>query len=127
MAWVAMAIGVAAWAIGEAIWTHYELVLGEVPFPSVADGFFLIFPVGACGPAAVPSEYAGPFRGRVFLDGLIVAGSLFLVSWVTIPAPIYAAEATDRLLFVVAGLPRLRCGRPHPAAVVLVRSVRSIG
>ena len=43
------------WAIGEAIWTHYELVLGEVPFPSVADGFFPDLPGrGVRGPAAVP-------------------------------------------------------------------------
>ena len=124
MAWVAMAIGVAAWAIGEAIWTHYELVLGEVPFPSVADGFFLLFPVGACVALLLfPSEYAGPFRGRVFLDGLIVAGSLFLVSWVTILGPIYAAEATDRLLFVVSlAYPVSDVVVLTLAAVVLVRS-----
>ena len=124
MAWVAMAIGVAAWTIGEAIWTHYELVLGEVPFPSVADGFFLIFPVGACAALLLfPSEYAGPFRGRVFLDGLIVAGSLFLVSWVTILGPIYAAEATDRLLFVVSlAYPVSDVVVLTLAAVVLVRS-----
>ena len=124
LAWVAMAIGVAAWAIGEAIWTHYELVLGEVPFPSVADGFFLIFPVGACAALLLfPSEYAGPFRGRVFLDGLIVAGSLFLVSWVTILGPIYAAEATDRLLFVVSlAYPVSDVVVLTLAAVVLVRS-----
>lgn len=124
LAWVAMAIGVAAWAIGEAIWTHYELVLGEVPFPSVVDGFFLIFPVGACAALLLfPSEYAGPFRGRVFLDGLIVAGSLFLVSWVTILGPIYAAEATDRLLFVVSlAYPVSDVVVLTLAAVVLVRS-----
>jgi len=31
-----------------------------------------------------PAERSGQFRGRMLLDGLIVAGSLFLVSWVTI-------------------------------------------
>lgn len=123
-AWVAMAIGVAAWAIGEAIWTHYELVLDEVPFPSVADGFFLIFPVGACAALLLfPSEYAGPFRGRVFLDGLIVAGSLFLVSWVTVLGPIYTADSTDRLLFVVSlAYPVFDVVVLTLAAVVLVRS-----
>ncbi len=124
MAWVAMAIGVAAWAIGEAIWTHYELVLDEVPFPSVADGFFLIFPVGACAALLLfPSEYAGPFRGRVFLDGLIVAGSLFLVSWVTVLGPVYTADSTDRLLFVVSlAYPVFDVVVLTLAAVVLVRS-----
>lgn len=103
MAWVAMTVGVAAWAIGEAIWTHYELVLNEVPFPSLADAFFLAFPVGACAALLLfPSEHSGSFRGRVFLDGLIVAGSLFLVSWVTILGPLYNAGGTNRLLLAVA-------------------------
>ena len=124
MAWAAMAVGVAAWAVGELIWTNYELVLDEVPFPSVADGFFLVFPLGACVALLLfPSEYAGPFRGRVFLDGLIVAGSLFLVSWVTILGPIYSIESTDRLLFVVSlAYPVSDVVVLTLAAVVLVRS-----
>ena len=59
----------------------------------------------------------------MFLDGLIVAGSLFLVSWVTILGPIYAAEATDRLLFVVSlAYPVSDVVVLTLAAVVLVRS-----
>jgi hypothetical protein len=36
--WGTMAMGLAFWTVGEAIWTFYELVLQqEVPYPSVAD------------------------------------------------------------------------------------------
>lgn len=124
MSWVAMAAALTAWGIGEAIWTYYELVLDRVPFPSVADAAYLMFPVGACVALLLfPSEHAGPFRGRVFLDGLIVAGSLFLVSWVTILAPLYAAGGTDQLGFVVSlAYPVSDVVVLTLAAVVLVRS-----
>lgn len=29
------------WALGDILWGYYELVLGEVPFPSIADIFYL--------------------------------------------------------------------------------------
>jgi diguanylate cyclase (GGDEF)-like protein len=124
LAWVAMTVGLVAWGIGEAIWTHYELVLEQVPFPSVADAAFLVFPIGA-GAALVlfPSENSGSFRGRVLLDGLIVAGSLFLVSWVTILSPLYTAGGTDQLEFVVSlAYPVSDVVVLTLAAVVLVRA-----
>src|SRR5438270_7576830 len=45
-AWRWMAGGTGAWAVGELIWTTYEVVLGrDSPFPSFADAGFLLFPV----------------------------------------------------------------------------------
>lgn len=124
LAWTAMTVGVVAWGIGEAIWTHYELVLNQVPFPSLADAAFLVFPVGACAALLLfPSENTQSFRSRVFLDGLIVAGSLFLVSWVTILGPLYTAGGTDPLGFVVSlAYPVSDVVVLTLAAVVLVRA-----
>ncbi len=124
LAWAAMTVGVVAWGIGEAIWTHYELVLNEVPFPSVADAAFLVFPVGACAALLLfPSENSRSWQSRVFLDGLIVAGSLFLVSWVTILGPLYAAGGTDPLGFVFSlAYPVSDVVVLTLAAVVLVRA-----
>jgi len=40
--WLLIGLGMIAWAVGEAIWSDYEVVQGrEVPFPSLADAFFL--------------------------------------------------------------------------------------
>ncbi len=39
--WRAMTAGLLGWAIGEVIWSYYELVLGyeQSPYPSLADAF----------------------------------------------------------------------------------------
>src|SRR5689334_12079255 len=46
--WAARSAACARWAVGEAIWTVYEVGLHRAtPFPSLADVGFLAFPVGA--------------------------------------------------------------------------------
>lgn len=101
-AWVAMTIGMAGWALGEVLWAYYELALDETPFPSVADAAYLVMPVGFCvGLLLFPADTAQS-RGRMLLDGVIVAGSLFLVSWVTILSPMYAAGADSALAMIIS-------------------------
>ncbi len=124
LAWLALTFGLVAWATGQAIWTYYEVVLKEEPFPSPADAAFLLFPVASCVALLIlPGDDAGPFRGRALLDGLIVAGSLFVVGWVTILGPVYSAGETDRLALAVAlAYPLSDVVVLTMAAVVLVRS-----
>lgn len=124
LAWLALTFGLAAWAIGEAIWTYHEVVLKQEPFPSAADAAFLLFPVASCVALLVlPGDDAGPFRGRALLDGLIVAASLFVVGWVTILGPVYSAGETDRLALAVAmAYPLSDVVVLTMAAVVLVRA-----
>jgi diguanylate cyclase (GGDEF)-like protein len=86
-AWRWLSIGTGAWAAGQLVWSYYEVVLGqEVPFPSLADVGFLLFPVAAAVGLVTwlgsqSSELAA--RGRDLLDGMIIAGSLLVLSWVT--------------------------------------------
>lgn len=102
-AWIAMAIGLLGWAIGDMLWAYYELALDEVPFPSIADAAYLVMPVGFCLALLLfPGERSGQSRGRMLLDGLIVAGSLFLVSWVTILNSLYQTGADTRLALVIS-------------------------
>lgn len=102
-AWTAMAVGCGGWVVGELIWTYYEGVVHQNPFPSLADAAFLLFPVGACAALLLfPDDYSNLSLGRVFLDGLIVAGSLFVVSWVTVLGRLSEASDPDRLDFVVS-------------------------
>jgi hypothetical protein len=43
MVWLCFTIGLFLWFVGEAMWMGYALILGvEIPYPSVADAFWLI-------------------------------------------------------------------------------------
>ncbi|MBP1818684.1 diguanylate cyclase [Mycobacterium sp. OAE908] len=103
--WRAMAFGLFAWAIGESIWGYYEVVLRyeQSPSPSLADVFYLMYPVGA-GVAVVLLSTAGTNRWRVrlILDGVIVAASLFLVSWVSVIEGVFHAGGDSHLALAVS-------------------------
>jgi diguanylate cyclase (GGDEF)-like protein len=100
-----MTAGLIGWAVGEAIWGYYEVVLRyeQAPYPSVADAFYLLYPVGA-GVAVVllSTGKSGRSRVRLILDGLIVAGSLFLVAWVTVIESVFHAGGDTHLALAVS-------------------------
>ncbi len=86
VSWALVAAATGCWALGEALWSYYELVASrQTPFPSLADGGFLLFSVLAVIAMMLwPTDWGRTERRwRGFLDGLLVAGSLFIVSWVT--------------------------------------------
>ena len=92
VAWLLIAASALTWSIGEAVWSYYELWLGQqIPFPSPADAGFL----GAVPLAAAAIALFAPARRRPVirlanvLDGLIIGGSLLAVSWLTILETIY--------------------------------------
>lgn len=100
--WTAMTIGMTGWALGEMLWAYYELALEEPPFPSLADAAYLVMPLGFCvGLLLFPAD-SGQSRVRTLLDGVIVAGSLFLVSWVTILSAIYSAGPESMSAMIVS-------------------------
>jgi diguanylate cyclase (GGDEF)-like protein len=101
--WYALGAGCASWAVGQAIWSWYEVVLGQdTPFPSVADLGFLGFPLAAgIGLALYPT---GALRGdssRRLLDGLTVATAFGLVSWATALGAVVREGAEDLLTSLV--------------------------
>lgn len=124
LAWVSLSVGLAGWALGAAIWAFYELKLHELPFPTIADAGYLLLPVGAClAMLLLPSDYSGQARVRMLLDGVIVAGSLFVISWIIVLSPIYAAGADSQLAFFVSvAYPASDVVVLTVAAVVLVRA-----
>ena len=96
LSWAFLGAGSAAWAVGEALWSYYELLLGQdTPFPSWADAGFLLFPAFALvGLLTRPSSaFAGQGRIRVALDALLVSASLVVISWVTALGEVYRAGA----------------------------------
>lgn len=126
MAWVALAAGLASWLVGDAIWAIYELRLDvEVPFPSLADVGYLLFYVFTLFVLVIlPTGNAGATLARLFLDGLLLAVSLFALAWVSGLDAVIAAGGTDPFsfglsffypladlaLFTMAGLMLLRAG-----------------
>src|SRR3954449_517327 len=103
--WLLIAGATAGWGIGEAIWCYYELLVGrDTPFPSLADVGFLVFPVlGLAGLLVRPSAaFAGQGRIRVALDAVLVAASLFVVSWGTALGEVYRAGADSTFAAIVS-------------------------
>jgi signal transduction histidine kinase len=97
--WALLGAGMLAWALGQAIWTVEEVILRiAIPSPSISDLCYL---------AAIPLEVAavltfpftpGRFRAvvRMLLDGLLIATSIFLVSYlVVLQQVIQASHASN--------------------------------
>ena len=96
--WKLLGFSALSWGSGQAAWTWYETVLGrEVPFPSLADVGYLAAP-----PLAAAALISLPFaaqslvgRLRQVLDGLMIAASLLLASWVMVLSPLFRAGGDD--------------------------------
>jgi diguanylate cyclase (GGDEF)-like protein len=104
LAWAALAAALLSWFVGDAIWATYELGLGvEVPFPSSADvGYLFYYVCTIVVLLALPLGNARATMARLFLDGLLVAGSLFVLAWVAgLDDLVYAGRA-DAFSFVVS-------------------------
>jgi len=103
--WFLLGASAASWALGQVVWSYYEVVAGrEVPFPSLADlGYLLAVPLAA---AALLTHAATPERGtaqtRRVLDGLIIATAVLAVSWQTVLAPLFRAASGSVLEQVLA-------------------------
>ncbi|MDF2741119.1 MAG: Signaling protein ykoW, partial [Actinomycetia bacterium] len=98
--WRLMGASALSWASGQAAWTWYETVLGrDVPFPSLADvGYLAAPPLAAAALMSLP--FAAPSlagRLRQVLDGLMIAASLLLASWVMVLRPLFRSGG-DNLL-----------------------------
>jgi diguanylate cyclase (GGDEF)-like protein len=103
--WLFLSAGTGAWAVGEIVWSYYELIANrQTPFPSVADAGFLLFPVlAAIGLLQWPSAVLrGGARWRTLLDGVLVAGSLFVLSWVTTLGATVKAGGTTGFSYAVS-------------------------
>src|SRR5207248_7337058 len=103
VAWALLGSGAAAWAIGEGIWSYFELIRGQqVPFPSLADaGYLAAVPLVVAGIAAFPGRHRTASRAAFLLDGAIIAGALLIISWSTLLGTLYRAASTATLSTVL--------------------------
>jgi diguanylate cyclase (GGDEF)-like protein len=103
--WLLLSAATGSWALGEVAWSYFELLAGrETPFPSVADAGFLLF-AGLAAAALLlwPSAALnGGARWRALLDGVLVAGSLFIISWVSALGTVVHGVADSAFAFAVS-------------------------
>jgi diguanylate cyclase (GGDEF)-like protein/PAS domain S-box-containing protein len=93
-----------AWAIGQTLWTVYEVLLQQAPFPSWADvGFLGFVPLAVAATLLLP-EVPTDRRARIrlALDGLLVAGALLFLTWSTLLGPLYYASGHGPLAGAIA-------------------------
>lgn len=83
--WLALVTGLVGWAAGEIIWAVYDVrpESDHAANPAATEIVLLLYPVGAMASLVLLSRLSrlDNFR-RLVLDGLIVATSLFVISWV---------------------------------------------
>ncbi|MGE0058696.1 MAG: diguanylate cyclase [Dehalococcoidia bacterium] len=96
--WLLIALGCLSWGAGEAIWSFYEIVLGQAgPFPSWADVAYLgSVPLLLAGILVLTEPPTQSARLRRGLDSLAVVTAAGALSWHFVIGPIYdASDATD--------------------------------
>ncbi|WP_432841301.1 putative bifunctional diguanylate cyclase/phosphodiesterase [Dactylosporangium sp. CA-092794] len=106
-----MGAGTLGWTIGQSIWSWYQLFRADaLPSPSLADAGYLTLPVFAL-PAIVSLAAARPPHGAprrrpgqlvMVLDGLIVVGALFVLTWATSLGSVARAGAATPFAYSVA-------------------------
>ncbi len=103
--WRLLGIAALSWSAGQMVWTYYESVLGqEVPFPSLADvGYLGLPPFAAAALLSLPLSAPGlAGRVRTLLDGLMVAASLLLCSWIIVLGPVIRSGSDSFLAQLIS-------------------------
>ena len=75
--WALIGLGLLAWVIGDLYWEFAFADLDEVPFPSVADAFYLtLYPLVYAGLVLLLKSRLEDIRADLWLDGLIAGLSI---------------------------------------------------
>ncbi len=127
-AWLYLGLGVATGAIGEILWTVYDLWLGYTPYPGLPDVFYL---AGYVGIAAGALLFASENRGRretvrIVLDGLLIAAALLAVlQYFVLESIIAAGDVTSIETLVTLAYPVVDIIIGAAAFVVVVNGART--
>src|SRR5919107_3625842 len=107
-----LALGMAGWGVGQVIWSYNQLFVGRpLPSPSLADAGYLSLAVPAllalislAGRRTTAAQIMRrrPSRVVLVLDGLILVGALFVLTWTTALGAVVRAGAPTPFAFGVA-------------------------
>jgi hypothetical protein len=88
--WALIGVGCLLWGLGDITWTVYETVLGQDPFPSLADvGYLAMVPVLALGLISLTSGEQRKERFLPTLDGLALVLACAGFVWYIVLTPTY--------------------------------------
>ncbi|MCX6045641.1 MAG: PAS domain S-box protein [Chloroflexi bacterium] len=91
--WLCLGLAQLAWAMGDIVWSFYELPQGVLPSPSIADGFYFVgYPLLVLSIFLLPSTRLA--RGDWFkatLDMSIVLLTIVFVLWIYWIGPLVAS------------------------------------
>ena len=117
-AWSFFAASAFSWALGEVVWSYFEVGRGiEVPFPSAADaGYLLAIPFALLGVFAftsAPTRLAT--RSETALAGSIVALSLLFIAWAFGLGKVYESSSATPAAQVI--------GLAYPVGDIVIATV----
>lgn len=122
-AWTVLTVGLTGAVIAETIWAVRTIGGFTLSFPSPADACYLMFGPSMLAALLLFPSGRGRFNSRLLLDGIIIAASLLIVTWVTVMRPAYAAGGLSGLQLAVAlAYPTADIVTFTVAAVALARS-----
>lgn len=103
-AWVLLTAAFLSWWVGDVVWTYYELVLGEAPFPSIADaGYLLFYLLILAGLVTFPTAPQGRIeRSKFWLDAITVLLGGWMVIWYFVLGPTAVEQDSPVLLTVLS-------------------------
>ncbi len=94
LAWTFLAIAIALYASGQAVWTSYDVRMNsaDVPFPGIYDiGFVASYPFFLIGTLLLSRRSKATVGGtRLILDALAVIGASLALSWFFVLSPAIA-------------------------------------
>jgi diguanylate cyclase (GGDEF)-like protein len=89
LAWAAIALSLVLFTAGAVLWTTVVQFFDPVPYPSVADGFFLVFyPLAFLGVGLLIRDSLPRSSRSIWLDGLIAALGVAALEATVVIAPI---------------------------------------
>ena len=105
LGWVMLAIAQLSFTVGDAVWAYYELLLNENPFPSPADGFYLLrYLLFLIGVFLLPSvQIKSGERLKIVLDTAMVMVASIVLFWTLTIAPTVEQNIdADKLTLVLS-------------------------
>lgn len=84
--WLALVTALLGWAAGEIIWAAYDVrpEFDHAVHPAATEFVLFLWPIGAITSLILLSQLSRDTPRRLLLDGLIVATSLVVISWVLV-------------------------------------------